>query len=230
MRVETKKIRALIALSELCLEKNDNTTSLHFLNELYKVAGKIREAYLNIQLLKNIGGQEPFIREQKKIADEQGRRLQEMIPFFLMNLEKNEKKLAGKIKDIKPKCIIDNFKRFLSESALSLATIEPTDQLHEARKKIKFLQYNFRILPRRIQKELSLDTVYLDHIQEHIGSWHDSLVYLNLLKQLPGIEEKLINIQQEKTNSLAEKVYQEGKEFELKSIQQVRNKKANIPE
>lgn len=216
MRVETKKIKAMAKLSEDCSGSAKLKKGLHFLNGIYQVTGIIRESFLNIELSKRILVPEKFIREQKNIQEIQLKKLREMIPFFLLALEKNEKKLQGKIPALEEKCLRAVFERSVSEIDVAMNSGVNEELLHENRKKIKFLLYNYRIMPQRFRNELILDTKYLEQMQDKIGSWHDTVIYIQLLQQFPGDHTSLITDEIVKARELANSIYEEASDFGLK--------------
>jgi CHAD domain-containing protein len=88
--------------------------------------------------------------------------------------------LEDNLQDIENNRINQFYKSQLELIAVTLDKHEFTEELHEARKRIKTLVYNRKIAGKALNGNLSLNNEYLDKLQDHIGDWHDTIVAIEL--------------------------------------------------
>lgn len=169
LRVQVKKINAFLQLSAVCSHKQKLPKTV---KEMFKHAGSIRTAYLNMQFLQKYqAGQSQFKMEQEETMTLQ------TVEFAgkLSRYRKAVKKIPrhfDKLQDIKKGCINDWYKTEIDKTQRSFESF-PGDQLHASRKIIKNFMYVHEMLTKAGIAGLNLNIGYLDKLQEVIGKWHD---------------------------------------------------------
>ncbi len=180
-RVFVKKLRAFIVLLDDAREQDKLTRAFKPLKKIFRHGGKIREAYINLQLsshydLKN----EDFIQQQVNEIEKE-------IINFKLNARKYHKILKQvhqaieeELKETQNDRINNFYNNQLAQIASTLEKLEFTEVLHNCRKQIKTLVYNRKVVGKALNGNLNLNAGYLDQLQEHIGNWHDTVIAIQL--------------------------------------------------
>ncbi|BAU53679.1 hypothetical protein MgSA37_01848 [Mucilaginibacter gotjawali] len=169
--------------------------------KIFKHAGKIRDAYTNLQLseryhLKN----KQFEEGQQKIIDEGTIEFRSNGPQFFKNIKTAHKRLKKQLQKVDDSMIADYYKQQLSNIATNLAVSGFTEDMHTNRKLIKILVYNHKLAEKALNGSVPFNTAYLDKLQEAIGKWHDNLVAEELFST-PELNDKPIVAKIKKVNS-----------------------------
>ena len=178
-RVQVKKIRAFLILSESTEHHPKLTKHFKPVKRIFKKAGNIRNAYMNLEL-----GKTYKIKNTAYINHQQG--LQSQISAkFKANSHKNLKKIndvhkviAGKIKTINDVHINLFYQNRLQLIADSLTGVQFNEQLHTNRKLLKILIYNYKLTHPVIAT--GFNERYLEQVQAAIGNWHDHVQAIEL--------------------------------------------------
>ncbi|MEP6513067.1 MAG: CHAD domain-containing protein [Parafilimonas sp.] len=216
LRVEIKKLRAFAAFAEKYTEGNFSKT-LKPVIKIFKYAGRIRTAQLNLQMIKKHKiGNADFINNQQVFCQENSDKFKDSLKFYINTIQKFCKKIKSKFHDIENKKIVVFYKKQLDFLKSFFQEELDEKKLHECRKKIKLLLYMENLLPKKVKQKLKLNKTYLDKLQDAIGKWHDAVLTAELLKtrNLTG-EEKLKQIFNKK-NKLLQTVKLLAKFFEEK--------------
>lgn len=180
LRVEIKKLKAFSKLTKL-YRGEGSVTIKKDIKQIFHRAGVIREANINLQMIKQFDVHQPVfnINATNIIQQETGK--------FRLNKTHYDRDITSMVKlflrSLRPvhnRSIKHWFTRQLRKIAAVFATAS-TDQFHEARKRIKYLVYVHGILHHRLTAALSLNTDYLIQVQDAIGKWHDTTVAVELL-------------------------------------------------
>lgn len=192
-RVQVKKTRALLLL----LEKGSGNKKLPRLfkpvRKIFKKAGKIREAYIHLQL----GDQyhlhnEAFKKQQHGIIEKSTEAFCNRGHKHLHHLKMAHKKLNKAIDRLDNAGIRGFYEKTLDEITEFLAQPVFDERLHDCRKQIKYLLYNQKPAAGALKSLCVLNTGYLDGLQEMIGKWHDNLLAIELFSS-PGSEDESAN-------------------------------------
>jgi len=179
LRVAVKKINSLFYFLEKCRGDESAAEIFKPVKKIFKHAGLIRSACLNLQLISRYRIPCPELKEeQKKIQQEQTGSFLSVEEEYLALIIKA---YSLPFKKLKSKCIRKVYRRELEELALFFEGDVPENQLHEYRKKIKVLLYMHEGLNNKLLSKLNLNTEYLGKLQETIGRWHDATVTVELL-------------------------------------------------
>lgn len=191
-RVEMKKLRALIRLVNLsCIE--DQNKIPKSLKSFYNIAGNIRNLQLHRQritdLSKDLSIEPPslylqFLKEEERAMEKEAQQLAVNI-----SLKDFEKKLISKIPDQLTKevriAFVEKRRRRLGE--LFTLPFYYDEGLHEIRKILKDLMYNYEILQDVIVAEFPSAINHLKPMQsltQTLGDFHDLCVALFLLSSI----------------------------------------------
>jgi CHAD domain-containing protein len=183
-RIKVKKMKALLLFLQEGVREKYETGHLVSLQSIFKHAGRIRNAHINIGLLI----QYPVTDSSYKIEQENIEK-SEIYQFcakrnaYMKSVKLISKAPSDAFRDIDDKYILTLYKKRIKKLARFFERPDLNiDQLHKTRKKIKNLLYLYRILPKSLARKLDLNDAYLEHLQEAIGKWHDVVLLLELLK------------------------------------------------
>lgn len=190
-RVQVKKLRAMLQLFNSASSRKQLLKDFKPVRQIFKHCGKIREAYINIQ----IGMHYQFTSEEFLLS-----KLHEIekITSEVRNLEKKYIKaintayqnIVNGLKRLRNKTIIAFYETGIEKLSADLVNLQFDDGLHKARKQIKTLMYNRKIARKALEdKELTISDDYLDKLQNLIGEWHDNILALHLFS-VPEINNK----------------------------------------
>lgn len=169
LRVELKKIKAWMQFSEAVAGRQPR---IKVLKKLFHQAGGIRDAQITLQLMQQYHVRnKDFRKEETHLQQESAGKLRTHTAQYAKALKKARKKIH--IRAIR-KGVVQKWIRDQLKSAGAILAIE---QYHPARKKIKTLLYIQHMLPKRLQ--VTLNTGYLDKLQDKIGNWHDAAAFLS---------------------------------------------------
>lgn len=188
-RVEMKKLRALIRLVNLSDIEHQNKIPKP-LKSFYNIAGNIRNLQLHrqrvVNLCKNLSMELPplyleFLKQEEESMQKEARQIAVNI-----SLKDFEKKLVGKVPGQLTKEVRTAFveKRRLRLEELFTLPFYYDEGLHEIRKIIKDLMYNYKHLENIISVELPPAINHLKAMQsstQALGDFHDLCVALFLL-------------------------------------------------
>lgn len=194
-RVQIKKLKALINL----LENADSQTTLNKLfkpvAKLFKKAGKVREAYVNLLLTEQFKiNNQIFELEQQKIIDEGIESFRLDGKKFLKDIKEAHKLLTKSLPKIKNSTIAAYYKNQLEQIAKNLEFISFSEEMHQNRKQIKLLVYNHKLVKNALTKQLYLNEEYLDKLQETIGKWHDNVIAAQLFSSTELNEANVVKL------------------------------------
>jgi CHAD domain-containing protein len=181
LRVEIKKIYALLTLMENCSDKKKLSEKLKPVKKIFRSAGRIRNIQVSIQLIdKYQPSDKKYSSEQREVLNDKWKKFSSDTNSYIKKIKEPYKMVLKKIEDIKNECIIDLYEKQLKKLGRLLKGSEQ-EELHKCRKKIKNLRYIYDIVPGSLKKKLKLNRPYLHKLEEVIGKWHDSVISLELL-------------------------------------------------
>jgi CHAD domain-containing protein len=177
LRVAFKKLNAMRFFLQRCKGGRSGENVLQPLKEIFKHAGQIRSAIINLQLMHKFRISCPVVKkEELKTVETQ-------TESFMQAGDKYEEllKISGtySFKDIKDRRIL----KVYNSQAEKLIVYVEKGRLHDCRKRIKALLYMHDAIDKKLAGKLKLDTAYLDKLQEIIGKWHDAVVIAELLTE-----------------------------------------------
>ncbi|WP_207534735.1 CHAD domain-containing protein [Desertivirga arenae] len=186
-RVQVKKMKSLLVL----LASNGKNSSLfkYFkpVKQIFRHAGRIRDPYLHVKLATE------FKLKDKEFFEQQQRMMEGELSLFLKHGNKYKRmvehamdKLAKKLRKTNEEQIARFFEIELNSVVLAFAKREFNESMHDCRKRIKNILYNYKLVEKSLGHNFRLDIPYLSRVQETIGSWHDSVLVAELISNKIG--------------------------------------------
>src|SRR5579872_4200632 len=186
LRVAVKKVRAFARLAAACGDKTLEKDSRR-LRKMFRQAGVIRDAANHRQLLERFHPADPvYTEEQAQVETSTAETFKGRIGRYRKQGKKAARRLLTDVRTIRSSCVRDWYAVQLIETAMLLTA--SGDLLHMARKKIKDMLYVLKLLPQGLVREINLNTEYLGMLQKAIGEWHDAVIVVSGIKDVPGKE------------------------------------------
>ncbi|WP_162141783.1 CHAD domain-containing protein [Daejeonella oryzae] len=182
MRVEIKKLNAFIFFLKKQFGSNFYANILSPVKNIFKEAGVIRTAQVNLELAKKIDLKNPnVINDLIKRIDTGS------LEFCMNRLEASKMmqrfvlQMLPSLKEIRTSRIKKFFRKEIEKSNPQLLGKLSTKEWHHLRKKIKILLYVHQFLNEDIQMKIKLNRSYLNNLQESIGMLHDVEIVSGLI-------------------------------------------------
>ncbi|MHB8208917.1 CHAD domain-containing protein [Mucilaginibacter sp.] len=168
-RVEVKKIKAFLILADSAAPKSRLLKKFKPIDRIFRRAGKIRSASINMKINSSVI---PIKQRQQQlsIADQKFRRNRR---HDMEKIKHAGKQLEGSIKSINNIHISLFYEKHLQQISGFLKQGDFSGSLHECRKQLKILLYNYRLVGPLLV--IKLNERYLDQLQQAIGDWHDTV-------------------------------------------------------
>ena len=200
-RVQIKKLRAMLSLFEDASGKPGLLRDFKPVKKIFKHAGVIREAHINLQLseryeLKN----DVFESGQQKIMEEGTNEFKLKGKKFIKNLKASYANLRKQLPRVPDNSIAAYYKKQLHEIAVNFTVSGFSEDMHTNRKLIKILVYNHKLAEHALNGAVPFNTEYLDKLQGAIGEWHDNLVAAQLFSS-PELNDKPVVTKINKKNA-----------------------------
>ncbi|MDB4924232.1 CHAD domain-containing protein [Mucilaginibacter sp.] len=178
-RVQVKKLRAFLILSDSMGDHPKLAGYFKPINKIFKQAGEIRNAYMNQELGKAQQiHNNAFMDSQHQLEIKAGRKFKSNKVRFLERLNVTRRVLKGKIKPVSDLYISLFYQTRLEQIGDSLAILKFDDSLHQCRKQVKILIYNYKLA--HAVPAIGFNKDYLERVQAVIGDWHDHVLAIKL--------------------------------------------------
>lgn len=185
-RVEFKKIKALVALTAACTKNKSSLKQLKPARVVFRHAGRIRSALVNLRVLEQYHLDEPVLKATfSRQAKKEAARFLKNATRYRAQLEKAHRKVLRELEDIPGSRVEHVYRKMIRKLSVVFSAKANEAQLHEARKQVKQLLYVRSLLPAALSRKLAQQESYLSKLQDTIGDWHDTSSLLVLLKS-PG--------------------------------------------
>ncbi|MBK9254410.1 MAG: CHAD domain-containing protein [Saprospiraceae bacterium] len=186
LRVNLKKIKAIFFFIENINKEKHNAIKL---KSLFVQAGKIREIYININLLSTV----PHSPERLLTP------LKEKENILTQQFIKNRLRYSKLINDFRekvclpemfqPKKAIIGFFKNERKKAKKILRQKDRESLHRYRKKIKQLMYIYNALPKKMQNKIEWNETEINKQQMKLGDWHDLYSAINYFSNKNSIKK-----------------------------------------
>lgn len=174
-RVEVKRLRAMMILAGSVGNKSSLQKDFKPVRQIFKKAGIIRNAYINLKLAKEYKVEDDtFVLDQNRQMEDAANAFKLKGEKYIEKLKAAHKVIEGDIKPISYTHINQFYSEHLYHINNSFANLRFDDNLHECRKWIKILLYNYKLAEPSLQ--LKLNEGYLHDVQSAIGDWHDNIL------------------------------------------------------
>jgi len=180
-RVSVKKLRAFFVLLDDTLSQNKLSKIFKPVRKIFRHAGEIREAYLNLQMSSRYNmNNEAFILSQVDEMDRSIGTFKESAKKYRKIIDQVHEAIIDELSEIPNNRIQAFYENQLNLIGSTLSKLEFSETLHDCRKRIKTLVYNRKVADKALNGNLNLNAVYLDQLQENIGNWHDTVIAIQL--------------------------------------------------
>jgi len=178
-RVQVKKLYAFLILADSAKRHPELIKLFKPIRTVFKKAGEIRNAYLNLELGKAHQKQmDEFLIAQHELLNKAIAAFKLDKDKHLEKIKRAYKKLVEKITPVDDIHISLFYINHLEHIAGSLAELKFNDELHDSRTLVKNLIYNHKLVHAKLAVEFNED--YLQDIQTAIGDWHDNIDAITL--------------------------------------------------
>lgn len=215
-RVQVKKLRAFLVLADSGLAVGQLQKELKPVRKLFKAAGNIRNAYINLELIKLF---QPSFTE---IMEDQRSLMKRSAHDFRAGADKHLQRLRGaqrKLKKAIPKLndvhIEFYYRQQLEQIAVCLAPPYADTSLHACRKQLKMLIYNYKLVKPVLNQPFN--EPYLDEVQNIIGEWHDKQVAIDLFSTGGAENDGLVDVLKKEKSRLKRQLTVLVKDFYAKA-------------
>ncbi|SDP96982.1 CHAD domain-containing protein [Mucilaginibacter sp. OK268] len=178
-RVQVKKLGAFFILSDRLSPHPHMNKKFKPVKKIFKRAGELRNTFIQLKLTNRSKTNKriyPDLQTEKAV-----RKFRENSGKYLKKIKNAHRKLKRNIRSIKQIAVYRFYQNQVREIAGLLSPLQFNEKLHECRKRIKVLLYNYQ--PVLATPGIVLNEDYLDRLQEAIGNWHD---YQLSIPPLPG--------------------------------------------
>jgi CHAD domain-containing protein len=178
-RVQVKKLRAFIILSDSTGHQPNLTLYFKPVKKIFKEAGEIRNAYMNQQLAKaHQPASNDFMSSQHQLQTDATTRFKSMKVKHLEKIKDVHAIIKGKIRSISNVRTSLFYQNLLQQISGTLTNLKFNEALHDCRKQVKILIYNHKLVHTVLAIGFNED--YLHQVQTAIGDWHDNVLAIEL--------------------------------------------------
>jgi CHAD domain-containing protein len=185
IRVELKKLRALIFLQEESgnsIEKKEKA----LLKKLFRAAGKVREAQVTSQLVRNVKlNAKPVISAEREKVARYAKAFVKLMQSETDAIVLLNTRMWKKIKAVPRKKVEAIQRELMNDIRKAFKPALKPGKLHDSRKLIKKYVYSDSLKKKEgPEKELSAVTNRLKRLEAEIGKWHDIEATVEIIKPL----------------------------------------------
>lgn len=193
LRVEIKKIYALLALLKNCCADVEFFGHVKPVKKIFKEAGSIRDAQVNLQFIfSQRNTNEEYKTRQRSLIKRLEKEFCTGINSHVKSVGKYYTIIRKSFSDIKNDCILQFFKKQMKKTEQALTDLTDKKRLHKCRKRIKRMIYIYALLDSTLKKKLKLNMAYLNKLEKAISQWHDSVVARDVLRDASFAETRLL--------------------------------------
>ena len=226
-RVQLKKIKALLTLYEAESANKNLLTKFKPVKKVFKKAGEIRNAYINLKLADEYCLDDPdFISQQQAMLDNSTKKFVKHGKKHLKAIKKAHIGLQNNIYKVSDKKVLQFYNDKIEEIAQFFDHLTYTDDLHNARKNIKLLLHNQNTAAKALADKAIFNADYLDDLQDKIGTWHDHVLAIETLSKQGEAENEAIESIKKSNAELAKKIADKSSNFRDKIRADMRK---NVP-
>jgi CHAD domain-containing protein len=174
-RVQVKKLRAFLILMDSAGGKRQLEKDFNPVRKVFKKAGEIRNAHINLKLAKEYGiNNDDFVLGQDRLMEEAANEFRLKGEKYIEKVKAAHKLIEDEIKPMSDLHINQYYTNQLRGIGNTLSRLQFDDSLHQCRSGIKVLIYNYQLTAPVLETAFNED--YLQDIQTAIGDWHDNIL------------------------------------------------------
>jgi CHAD domain-containing protein len=202
LRVEIKKLKAYAAFTSKLTGQNLEK-KLEPFTDIFRKAGEVRTAHLNLETIKKFGIRSPgFKKSQQAVIENVTAQFTSSSQRYIGNIEKACNSIQHECHDISEKKILKFYEKKIDSLSVFFNQNFDEKKLHSRRKIIKMLLYADNLLSPKLKRELALNTSYFDVLQDTAGKWHDVVVINDMLNSAQINNNKLDRLMKDKDGLL----------------------------
>jgi CHAD domain-containing protein len=172
-RVQVKKLRAFLILSDSTGHQPNLALYFKPVKKIFKEAGEIRNAFINQELAKeHQTGNTAFISSQHQLQADATAKFKSMKVKHLKKIKDTHGTIKGEIRSISDVHIGLFYQNVLQQISGTLTNLKFNEELHDCRKQVKNLVYNHKLVHSALA--IGFNTDYMHQVQTVIGYWHDN--------------------------------------------------------
>jgi CHAD domain-containing protein len=172
-RVQVKKLRAFLILSDSTGHQPNLALYFKPVKKIFKDAGEIRNAFINQELAKeHQTGNPDFISNQREVQIDATNKLKSKQIKYFKKIKDAHETIKGKIRTIGDLHTNMFYQNLLLHIADTLTNLKFNEELHSCRKHVKTLMYNHKLVHSGLA--IGFNTDYMHQVQTVIGDWHDN--------------------------------------------------------
>lgn len=180
LRVDIKKIKAILSFAKKIYDREYNTDSL---SALFHNAGTIRELQINQLLLCRLPEfPKRYLKQLKKEENNLKQQFRMRTPHYIKNISKLRYSLSLPTELSGKKSIKNYIKKELKKANKKLRSNDK-EYTHRYRSIIKKLLYVYNIIPLKLQQRIKLEKTVINQQQKKVGKWHDHYIATNFLSK-----------------------------------------------
>ena len=219
LRVEIKKIYALLTLIEKCSGYIELSGHAEQVKKIFKEAGSIRDAQINLKLISGYGHtNDEYDNRQNNLIKRREKKFCLAINTHIKGIKKPYTIIRKSMSDIKNDCILQFYKKQIKKVEQAITDLTKEKQLHKCRKRIKKMLYIHSLLDSALKKKLEVNIDYLGKLEEAISKWHDSVVTLDVLRNTPFVKKQLLTKLETQCRQLIRRISILSRNFSKKLI------------
>lgn len=216
LRVNIKKLKALVFFSDACNKKTKIKKRFEPIKTIFREVGDVRTALLHKKMLKKHGIKDESLDKQvnaalKKHTD----LLLKHSTTYIHRFKTTENRMRDHLFDMDKHSIEKVFIKQLKK--LNKLYADPESELHESRKTIKNMVYMHDLLPKSMKENIPLDITYLKQLEGTLGRWHDDVLAIEFLKKGKAHPKSLATLQKSVTK-MWKTVQTLTIDFEMKAV------------
>ncbi len=180
-RVQIKKLKAMLTMFQHGNKRQVLLKNFKPIAKIFKLAGNIRDAHTNMLLKEKYNIKNDLFEEgQQKIIENGISQFKEKGSKYLKRIKEVQADIKKNLSNIEDKAIADFYKIKLEIIAKKLAVPNFNEDMHYNRKIIKTLVYNHKLANKALNGIVTINSEYLDKLQDVIGEWHDNIIAAQL--------------------------------------------------
>lgn len=168
-RVSVKKLKAFLILADSTGSKSKLLKKFPPIGRIFRRAGKIRSAAINMKIDCTLS----LKKEQRNLLVAADKKFKRNSNHYRQEIKHAGSRLKVRIRPINDVHISLFYEKHLQQIAGFLAHSDFSASLHECRKQLKILLYNYKLVGRVL--DIKLNEKYIDQLQQAVGDWHDTV-------------------------------------------------------
>lgn len=217
-RIQVKRLKALLRYLQNAGKEAYKTGQLTTLQSIFKHAGRIRSAQNTMSLLQQYAVTDPLVeRKLETIEKKETERFCRKGNGYIRSVKEVLERYGQGFQEIEDQQINRLYrKQWKKLTRFFKRPPWATGELHNARKRIKNLNYLYKVLPKKMTRPWKLDEAFLDQLQHSIGVYHDIVLLLEFLKKEGYAHEKQMRVIQREKDGLYRDIQRLSEGFERK--------------